>query len=410
MKHLPLLLVAAIFAGLANGCRQASPSRPQDAGAVKTDVPAKKAMHYVIEQPASIEAFEEAPLVARIPGYVAKVESDIGDDVKRGKVLAELSVPEMIKEHAQKTAMIKQAQAEVEQAKALVGEADAAIVRASSNCKRWESEYTRVDGLYRSKVVEKQIVDETLYQLEAAKAARLEAGAKLNKAKADVAVAAAHVEVARSEEDRLKALIEYRYIRAPFDGVVTRRNVHAGHFLQPNASGGPGALFVVMRIDILRIVCEIPETEAVYITRKLTPRIHVPALKGEPLTGEVARTSRSLDPKARTLRVEIDHINTDRLLRPGMFANVAFSVDLGERFTLPAGAIFTYADEPCCWRVLEGKAVRTPLKVGARDGQLIEVLKMKNGPAWQPVTGAEEVVVTNLGAISEGREVRVKQP
>ena len=451
MKYHRIFAHAVLFAVALTGCNPSNPSaKVRDAGAVKTDVPTKKAMLRVIEQPATIEAFEETPLVAHISGYLKKVNVDIGKLVagpcydakgqltKAGEILAELAVPEMLSELEQKQALVTQARAQVDQstasldaaeahvltAKALVREATASCARADANVERWKSELVRVEKAVKDGVLDRQIREETLFQYKSADASRNEVEAKVQssqamateseakhaKAKADVAAAKAHVLVAGAEEARLKALVEYRYIRAPFDGVVTRRNIHTGHFLQSNASGGPGVLFVVARTDKLRIIAEVPESDATYITENSKPKIHVPALKGEPFEGVVARTSRTLDPKSRTLRVEIDHVNSANKLRPGMFANLVFTVDLGERYTLPVSAIFTHADQPCCWRVVEGKAVRTPLKLGVRDGQMVEVVKLQSGGvAWQAVSGDEQVVVTNLGAVSEGKEVRVEK-
>jgi RND family efflux transporter MFP subunit len=322
-------------------------------------------------------------------------------------VLAELSVPELVKEQAQKAALVKQAKAEVDLANAQKGEADAGIVRAAANRKRWESEYERVLELYKNKVVEKQILDETLHQYESAKAASLEATAKLAKAKADIDVAGARVEVAQAEADRLQALAEYRHIRAPFDGVITRRNVHTGHFLQPNASGSPGVLFIVARTDKLRIIADIPEAEAGYLGDRPTAKIHSPIIADVGLEAKVTRTSWTLDTKSRTLRVEIHHDGKGSKLRPGMFVTVTISIDLGERMTLPQSALIPQSDPPSCWRVVDGKAVRTALKLGVRDGQNVEVLKMQTAnSAWENITGQESVVLSGLGAVSEGKEVR----
>ncbi len=416
MKTYRWLFLAVLVAG----CRQGA-APPVKSSAVKIDSPRKKALRHVIEQPASIEGFKEAPLAARIPGYVGRVYVDIGKEVKgpryddknrllaAGTLLADLSVPEMLKEHAQKSALVKQARAEVEQAKAHLGEAEAKITRADATLERWESEFARVQDLFKSRVVERQILDETLSQYKSAKAARVETVAHRDKEKADVTVAEARVAVAEAEEERLKELIEYRFIYAPFDGVVTKRNIHPGHYLQPNASGGPGVLFYVAQIDKLRIGADVPETEAAYITENLEAFIHVPAVKDLKLKGKVARTSRTLDPKSRTLRVEIDFLNDEKKLRPGMYANLVFNIDLGERYTLPFSAIFTHADQPCCWRVDEsGNAARLPLKLGLRSGPDVAVLEKKLGDAWQKIDGTEKIVVTNLGAVSEGKEVRIE--
>ncbi|MBM3995293.1 MAG: efflux RND transporter periplasmic adaptor subunit [Planctomycetes bacterium] len=441
-------LGVALIATTIMGCKPSVPAVRSDTGAVKTSTPKEKPMRVVIEQPASIDAFEETPLVAHIQGYVEWVHVDIGSEVKGptydakgkmtkpGTLLAELSVPELIKELAQKSALVEQVKAELKQAEhgykaadahvrsadAYVREMQASIARANASRDRWQSELARVDDLYKKKIVEKQIVDETLNQYESAKAGCAEVKAKVesaqelakesvakrDKAKADETAAAARVKVAEADEARVKALADYRFIRAPIPGVVTRRNIHTGHFLQPNASGGPAVLFVVSQTDKLRIHADIPENEAQYMTGNLPAKIDVPIFKDQAFDDKVARTSQSLDAKSRTLRVEIDYNNKDGKLRPGMFANLIFSVPLGERYTLPATAIFTHIDQYCCWRVEAGKAVRTPIKLGIREGQDVEVLKMQKNGVWKAVSGSEEIIVTNLGVVSEGKEVRVE--
>jgi HlyD family secretion protein len=445
-KHLP----AVAFFALACGCAPTQPIQVKtaDRGLVTTGVPQK--LRRVIDQPASVEAFEETPLVARIAGYVAKVDADIGKVVKGptydakgeltkpGTLLAELAVPEMLRELEQKQALVKQSRAEVDQAlaaldaaaaqiltaQAQVREAEAAVARAEANFERWESEYVRFEKLVKDKVVDTQIRDEALNTYKAARATREESKAKVqsaqaqvkeseakhNKAKADVAASKAHVLVKQAEEGRLQEMVDYRFIRAPFNGVVTRRNIHTGHFLQPNASGGPSVLFVVARTDKLRIIADIPEAEAKYITNHLEVKIQVPTMTDQTFRGKVARTSETLDAKSRTLRIEIDYVPEKNELRPGMFANVLFDLEFKDRYTLPASAIFTHVDRPCCWRVVDGKAVRTPLKLGGRDGQLVEVRqKQTDGATWENIDGKEEVVLTYLGTISEGKEVRAER-
>ncbi|MBI3824150.1 MAG: efflux RND transporter periplasmic adaptor subunit [Planctomycetes bacterium] len=412
MNHTIRCIIAAVaivpLSALVSGCNTTKPPVKADT-TVKTDTPKEKRLKRVIEQPASIDPFQETPLVAHIAGYVKKVNVDIGVEVKVDDVLAELAVPELVKEHAQKQALVEQAKAEIDQAKAHAGETEAAIGRAEAQRERWESEYVRVEKLFKEKIVEKQIVDETLAQLKSARAVKAEAVARHTKSKADIAAAVAREKVAKADEGRVKAMADYRHIQAPFNGIVTRRNVHPGHYLQPNASGGPAVLFIVAQSDKLRIVADLPEGEAQYMADNRDAVIDVPTLKDQTFTGKIARTSKTLDTKTRTLRVEIDYDNKEGKLRPGMYANLIFTIDLGDRWTLPASAIFMHSDLPCCWRVdAEGKAVRTPLKLGVRDGQDVEVLKMQKAGAWEAVNRSDTIVVSNLGAVSEGKEVRRK--
>jgi HlyD family secretion protein len=440
MKIKSLLLVALLMAG----CTQPAPSGPTPGGkqpdtAVKTAHPQKKDLRRVIEQPATIEAFEETPLVAHIPGYVAKVPADIGTIVngpskgKPGEVLAELSVPEMLAELEQKKALVVQAGAEVKQAaasldaaeaviltaKAQVREAESSRARALASYEYWKGQYQRIADAVDKQVIEKQVKEETLNKYKAseayrdeieakvlsAKALQKESEAKRNKASADVEASKARVLVAQAEEKRLAALAEYRFIRAPFDGVVTRRNIHTGFFLQPGA-GMSNVLFVVARTDKLRIVADIPEMDAGFITNDLTAKIQPAILKDQQFEAKIARTSWTLDSRSRTLRVEFDYANKEGKLRPGMYANLTIAVKFADRWTIPASAIYTHADQPCCWRKDEkGKAVRTPLKLGLREGANVEVTKMEINSAWEAVTGNEEIVVSNLGAVSEGKDI-----
>ena len=449
-RRIPILMIF-----VAAGCTPANTAKPAADTAVKTEVPTRRTMRLVIEQPATIEGFQEALLVAHVSGYVKSVDADIGKPpAKKGDTLAEINVPELLQEYEQKKALVQQASAEVDQAKAALAAAETNIksmmaqvteyrasqTRAAANFERWKSEYSRVEKLVSEKVIDPQIAAETLNQYRSANASKQEAEAKVDstlaltaeseakrdKARADVTAAEARVRVAKAEEGKLKAMTDYRFIKAPFDGVVMRRFVHPGAFLQPNASGGLAPVFHFAQIDTLRIVIDIPEADAKYFAssqqqgllealvgavwcaQRQPATIQIPALKGPALPGHVARVSEALDPKTRTLRVEIDHANPDKKLLPGTFATVRFELAFADRLTLPASAIFIHADQPCCWRDVNGKAVRTPVKLGLRDGPLVEVLMMQRDSTWGAVKGDERVVVANLGAVREGKDLQVK--
>lgn len=334
---------------------------------VTTVQPEKKTLRRVMDQPGAIEAFEETPLFARIPGYVQKVYVDIGDRVQGprvdakgkqlqpGQVLAELSVPEMEEELRQKQALVVQAEAEVEQtqgtleaaeanvdtAKAMIREAEAARARAQATYDRWESEYKRMEGLFERKVIDAQTLDEARHQFKSSDAARKEVEAKVhsaqatareseakrNKARADIKAARARVGVAQAEAARLDALLQYGKIRAPFDGIVTRRNIHTGHFLQPASGSNAQPLFVVAQTDLVRVFVDVPESDALMVTIGMPARIRVQTIKDQDFKGKVTRTAWSLEPRSRTLRTEIDLPNPEGKLRPGMYAYVTLTVE-----------------------------------------------------------------------------------
>lgn len=313
-RYLPLGLLA-IVCGCGRPQAAAPPppvkaDPPPAAAVVKAD--AKPAAKRVIERPAHIEAFEETPLVVRIAGYVQKVNVDIGDRVRKGDVLAELHVPEMEVEVKQKDAMVRQAEAEVKLAKDHVPLAEAEFKRFKSQAER----FAKVG----SGVLDKENIEETQYAFEASKA-------RLEIARSEVSAKEARLAVAQANRDYVQTMLEYSKVRAPFDGVIVRRSVNSGHFLQPGAGAAAHPIFHVARTDKVRVFVEAPENDAMLIREGMPARVRVQALKDAVIEGKVTRSSWSLDPKSRTLRVEIDLENPDGRLRPAMYAYVTLQAE-----------------------------------------------------------------------------------
>jgi RND family efflux transporter MFP subunit len=396
-----------------------------------------------VEQPGRVEAFEQTPVYAKIAGYVRAVRVEIGSRVRQGDLLAQLDVPEMVEELRQKEGLVTQARLEIRQAESalrvseaslatavsLAREAQAGRKKAEANAQRWKSECARMEGLVKDRVIDAQSRDETRNQCRAAEAAleeadaraqsadaaRAEAAAKRDKAAADLAAARNRLALAESDERRMRAMLAYARITAPFDGVVTDRRVHTGHFLQSAAGGSKGEpLFVVVRTDRVRVFVEVPEADAVLIRDGSHGRVRVQVLNDREFTGTVAGTSRSLEPGQRTLRTEIDLPNPDGLLRPGMYVHALIEAQRPVAWTVPLAAVVVRDGQTFCYRVEGGKAVRTPLRVGAREGGTVEVLKKQRRPdkpgdkaRWEDLTGDESIVVTRPGELSDGQAVRV---
>jgi HlyD family secretion protein len=443
---LPVLCLAAVLLpAAATGCaRQAPAETVAPPPTVTVGYPQRQTLRRVVEQPGWIEAFEQTPLFARITGYVRKVNVEMGARVRRSEVLAELSVPEREEELAHKQALVTQAGIEVKQAEqalrvaaasvqtaaSQVTEARAAVKRTRANRDRWQSEYTRMAALVQSRVLDEQSRDETQNQFRAAEAALEEAEARVRsaeaahsesqakkaKAEADLEAARNRVRVAEADSRYTAALLEYAQIRAPFDGVVVRRHVDTGHFLQPGV-GGKGAepLFVVCRTDTMRIFVDVPEADAVLVKDGGAARIRLQALGDQEIEGKIAGTSWALEPGQRTLRTEIDLPNPDGKLRPGMYAYANIPIEQPGAMTLPASAVVLVREGQSFCYCLEGeRVVRTPLLVGGRAGSVVEVLKKQAGPAgpgekprWTGLSGAEQVVLCNPGELTDGQTVTV---
>jgi RND family efflux transporter MFP subunit len=249
------------------------------------------------------------------------------------------------------------------------------------------------------------------------------ASAQASLKEAEAVRSKAHVDIAVAEADRgrMAALLGYAKLTAPYNGVVTRRNVNTRDFVQPPTAGKGEPLYVVERRDVMRVFVEVPEADAAWVAKGTKARIRVQVLPGTELTGEVVRTSYALDRMARTLTAEIDLPNPQDLLRPGMYVHATLNAELPGVMTLPTSAIQTQGDvtqgyQTSCFLVMDGKVRRTPVEVGGRGTDRVQVLKKQPRPTkpdeegrWEDFTGQEQVVLNNLGALTDGQPVTVSR-
>jgi RND family efflux transporter MFP subunit len=402
--------IAAATLAFATGCDHAtstaSPPAAEQATAATTALravrPERKTVRHPIEQPGfNIEAFQETPLYAKISGYVDQWKVDIGDSVHKNDVLAVLYVPEMKVDVEQKQAAVRQAAAQIKQAEATVLTAQAQLDRA-------KSQFERLERVGKSGVLDQDTVDETHLNYEAARAG-------LAKSKADVDFAIAQHEAAKAALDRADTMLEYTKILAPYDGVVTQRNVNSGDFVQPAAAGMKGqALFVVDQIDPVRVFVNVPGADAPLIKDGGAVTLELQGAGGQVIQGKVTRNARSLNPQARTLRTEIDLPNLQGKLLPGMYVQARIIVKHDNAWTLPESAVLTEGDQTFCYRVEDGKAVRTPLQIGLRGDGLVEIFLKQtrvslssNEQQWTAITGQEEVIAGGATSLTNGQPVRV---
>jgi HlyD family secretion protein len=445
----PLPAAALLLLSTAVGCNRPTPHAVVNAPAAPPAITVvkleKRAVKRVIEQPGTIQAFEETVLYPKIPGYVhtlggdpgkadpsaAESPIDIGSRVKKDQVLAELAAPEMREEFKQKEALILQAEAEVIQskkslaaaaaevlsAKARVTEAKAGLGRVQAMYARWQSEVDRVNRLSAGGLIDTQSRDETQNQFKSAEAGRDEMAAKVisaeaavtqaeadrDKAEADVTAVEARLAVARADARRVTALLSYLQIKAPFDGVVTRRNVSTGDFVTADGKHG---LFAVARIDPVRVVVNVPEADAGSITVGQEVRFTIQAMPTPTATGKIVRTSWSLDPSSRTLRAELDLPNPDGKVRPGMYAYARILFELPEDWTVPAAAVGKVNDESVLYLVENGKAIRVAVQLARGDAQVTQIRRYKRSGSseWTEPTGMESFA-SPASAVTDGQTI-----
>lgn len=421
----PATFFSALVVLLFAGC-QAADEPPAKAAAdpeVTCVRPEHGSVRWTVRQPGYIEAFEETPIFPKIMGYVETWHVDIGDRVQKGDVLAELWVPDLVGELREKEAEVAQArkarevaQAQIAVAATLIDEAKAGLGRAKAELAFSKTQYERI-GKLEASVIEKQVKTESLSQLRGREATTDEARAKVAHAEAALQEAEtvtgkceADIAVAEAARDRLRTLVDYATLRAPFDGIVTRRNVHTGDFVQPPAGDNQQPLYVLQRRDIVRVFVDVPEKDAVWLKNGMAATVFVAAVNGLKREGEVTRMAYSLKPQSRTLLAEIDLSNADDLLRPGLYVAAEMVISRDGVLTLPASAIATGGDvnegyHSYCYLLDSGQVHRCEVEIGSRGEDRFEIVRKKIDGDWTSFTGDEQIVSESISALSDGQRV-----
>lgn len=427
------------YAARAHSHADARPE-PKPVAAVSVEVVAPRAggIDRMCTQVGTIEPFRSVELYAKVSGFLAELNVNIGSAVHAGDVLARIAVPELEKQEAKDKAEVKRAEARLGQmnagivtAEADLGSATAQIAFAKAEQKSKtayrayrEKQRARIAELVDQKALERKLADEQEDQYEAAVSAEIAAGesvntakqkeaaakAKVEQTKADLKYAEAELAVAKAQLERSETLVGYTVIRAPFDGVVTQRSVTSlGAFIKSAESGGDRApLFTVEQTDVMLLIVQVPDRDVPYVNAGDPVAVRLDALPGEafraPAGGPVAvsRTAESEDSHTKMMRTEID-LKNDGRLRRGMFGRASITLQTGAAGALriPSTALVGKAEGGAgSVRVVRGDTIHTvPVKIGADTGALVEVLS--------GLSAADRVVVRVNGTAEDGAAVVV---
>jgi HlyD family secretion protein len=415
--------------------------------AVKTVRPKLNKQEFVrsVTQPAYIRGFFQAEIMARVAGPVKFIEKNIGDRVKKGEVVVELDVPDLIAEVAQKEALVKQATSEANLAEALVKVMGAAkkaakelidekrsdVDRTAAFKKFKDSELKRFKILVERKGATEDLIDEHVKDAEAASASWKSAqfavntaaasfeefDAKLEAAIVDTEVKKARVEVAKADLAHAQAMLDFAKIRAPFDGMIVARKVDPGDFVQNASTGHPMPVLSLDRIDFITAVMWVPEKDAPYVTKDTEAVLRMDALGDREIKAKVTRLANCLDAeKGRDMRIEVDIKNKDLAMKPGMYGSMKLILQkFDNTYLIPSGAIFERNGKTYILEVKDEVANLVPVHVQLEDGVIAKVFKLVrqvNKTTGQPevvsqeLTGNEEIIRSGQGEIADGQHVR----
>jgi membrane fusion protein (multidrug efflux system) len=327
-----------------------------------------KAVSRTVELPAEIQPYLSVSLHAKVPGYVERILVDRGSLVKQGELLVELSAPEI-------TAQIAEAQSKVQGAESDRLQAEAQLAGAQST----------YDGLRKAAETPGAVAGNELVQAQ-------------KQVEAAKAVVRAREDASRTAEAAVRAqkdMQAYLKITAPFDGVVTDRFVHPGALV---GTGAEAVLLVIQQVSRLRLVVPVPEEDVGGMVRGASVPFRVTAYPERVYNGTVARVAHALDPKTRTMPVELDVVNRDGTLAPGMFPSVKWPVRRAHpALFVPKTSVVTTTERTFVIRDKGGRAEWVDVKKGAADGDLVEV-----SGALQP---GDKVVRRGTDELREGMPV-----
>jgi membrane fusion protein, multidrug efflux system len=297
-----------------------------------------------VDLPAEIAPYLATAIEARVAGYVETVLVDRGSPVKKGQLLIQLTAPEM-------TANVAAAQSNVSLAQADESQAEAQL----------EAVQSTYDGTKKAAETPGAIAGNELTQAQKQRDA---AQSLVNARKG----------ATRAAENALQALLDtqsYLHVTAPFDGIITDRFVHPGALVQANVQT---PLLNLQQISRLRVTVPVPEQYAGEIIRGAVVSFHVPAFPQRAYTGKVARIAHSLDEKTRTMSVELDVVNRDRTLAPGMYPTVHWPVETRRPVLLvPASSVVTTTERVFVIKEEDGHALWVDVRKAETSGDQMEV-------------------------------------
>jgi RND family efflux transporter MFP subunit len=310
--------------------------------------------------PGNVTAFTDSPIYARTSGYLTKWYFDIGARVKKGELLAEIATPELDQQ---------------------VTQAAADLVTAQSNAGNAKTQADRYSDLVKSDAVSRLDTDTFVTQ---------------------AATTSSAVKSAEANLQRLKELQSFEKVYAPFDGVVTARNIDTGQLI---TEGSTSELFHLQSIQTLRVYANLPQVYSDNVKRGSTIDLTFPQQHaGKVFHGTLVRTADAIDPASRTLLVEIDVDNRSGELLPGSLAQVHFKTPApGQSFIVPASALIFRREGLQIGTVVNGNVAHlVPVAIGQDDGATVEVVS--------GLTASDQVIQDPPDSLIEGEKVYVESP
>jgi membrane fusion protein, multidrug efflux system len=377
-------LLAAALTVIAAGCSQTPPEKvgsstaaaPLNAPATVSTLPVvSKKLQTTIALPAQLTPYEQVDIYPKVTGFVQTVTVDRGSRVQRGQLLVRLTAPELVSQRSQ---------------------AEAAVRAAQSQLATAQAKLTSDNGTYLHMVAASKTPG-VLAENDV-----VVAGQAVSADKGLVDAADQNIAAARDALRSVTQTESYLTITAPFDGVVTTRNLHPGALIGPaSGAGGTEPILQIMDEKRLRLVVPIPESQLGEMKIGQLVSFTVPAYPGQTFRAPIRRISGQVDEKSRTMPVELDVVNRESQLSPGSFTTVSWPLERSHpTLFVPASAVTSDQQHTFVIRVQGGKAEWVTVQTGQTVDGEIEV--------FGELAAGDQVVKTASDAIHSGDTVRVQ--
>ncbi len=345
-----------------------------------------------LELSAEFRPYQEIEVHAKVAGFLQEIRVDVGDRVKKGQLLAVLEVPEFADDLQRAGAARRRSDAELHRAGTELERTESAHAAAHSS-------YARLAAVVKSRpnLVAQQELDDALARDRVAEA-------QISSTKAALSASEQQVAVSQADEEKIKTMLVYSRITAPFPGVITKRYADPGAMIQAGTASQTQAMPVVRlsQVDRLRLVLPAPESVAARIRLGAPVAVRVPAL-GRTFQGKVARFTGRVEVATRTMQTEVDVANPEQVLMPGMYAYTTLTLDQrAGALAVPVQAVFTKDDTPHLLVVNGQKQIEERrITVGVETPEKVEVLS--------GLREDELVVVGNRSQLRPGLAVEPKE-
>jgi membrane fusion protein (multidrug efflux system) len=383
-----LLLTSYFFAFAVLGCNS-SPAPPGSSSnaastpaagpptTVSTASVESRKLQTTIALPAQLVPYEQVDIYPKVTGFVQTVTVDRGSHVQRGQLLVRLTAPEIVSQRSQAEAAVRAAESQLATAQAKLASDNGTYLHMVAAAK--------TPGVLAENDV--AVADQTVLA-----------------DKGTVAAAEQNVSAARDALSSLSQMESYLNITAPFDGVVTTRNLHPGALIGP-ASGQGGAPPILQIVDDtrLRLVVPVPEAQVGEMKVGQDVSFTVPAYPAQTFKAPIRRISREVDQSTRTMPVELDVLNRDGRVSPGSFTTVSWPLERSyATLFVPTSAVTTDQQHTFVIRVRNNKAEWVTVQTGQTVNGQIEV--------FGDLAQGDQVVKTASDAIHAGDSVHVENP